>query len=67
MEDVILDAPVRFGMLVLGFQDIPTQDRSNNRFVLNIQKGSFIIIKGKVRIGGGTELSVTENAELVFG
>lgn len=64
---VILDAPVRFGMFVLGFQDIPTQDRSKNRFVLNIQKGSSIIIKGKVRIGGGTELSVTENAKLVFG
>lgn len=64
---VLFDAPVNFGMIVLGFQDIPTQDRKNKRMIISIQQGSHIIIKGKVRIGGGTELLLTSGSDLILG
>ena len=54
-------------MVVLGNQDIPTQDRSRKRMIIEIQKNGSLRIQGKTRIGGGVELLVTNGSELVLG
>lgn len=64
---VILDSQISFGMVVLGNQDIPTQDRSRKRMIIEIQKNGYLRIQGKTRIGGGVELLVTNGSELVLG
>ena len=65
---VIIDTQhVTFGMIRLGRQDIPTQDRRKKRMVIFVEKGSKIVFKGKAIIGGGTQLLLRNRSELVFG
>ena len=64
---VLLDAPSKFGMVLLCYEDIPTQDNRFNRMSVFVEKGSTIIIKGSAKIGGGAQLLVRGKSKLVLG
>lgn len=64
---VIIPDNVRFGMVSLGFRDMPIQDTKRRRMVIECSKDSNIVFKGNAWIGGGTRIQVRKGATLEFG
>ena len=62
---IVLEAPVRTGMVEFGPHGLGTQDVLFSRSMLELL--GTLVIKGKVSIGQGSKISVAEGATLTLG
>lgn len=62
---VIIDAPIKTGMIHLGPHGLGTQDVLYSRTIWNLS--GILIFKGKAEIGRGSKISVGENSTLTLG
>ncbi len=62
---LIIDAPVRPGMILFGVGPYGLFDHVHEKTLVNITSGGVLKFKGKARFGPGTRLSV--NNQLTFG
>lgn len=64
---VIISDNEYFGMIRLGFRDMPIQDAKRRRMIIECSKNSNIVFKGSAWIGSGTRIQVRKGATLEFG
>ena len=62
---IVIDAPVRTGMIKFGAHGLGTQDLFYSRTM--IQLYGTVVVKGKACIGRGSKISVGREARLTFG
>lgn len=62
---IIIDAPLKTGILKIGFGDVSIFDREKSRTILYIT--GTMVIKGKTFIGHGSKISVNKNGLLTLG
>ena len=62
---IVINAPVKTGMMKLGPHGLGTQDIFFERTMWEVS--GTLVIKGKVSIGRGSKISVGKNATLTFG
>ena len=62
---IIIDAPVRTGMVKIGPHLLGTQDFYNSRTIWEVT--GTLVIKGKANIGSGSKICIGENATLFIG
>lgn len=62
---IIIDAPIKTGMVKFGPHSLGTQDMLFSRTIW--QMAGTLIVKGKVSIGRGSKISIGKDATLIFG
>ena len=63
--EIVIDAPIKTGMIRIGEHGLGTQDLRYSRTIWEVM-GS-IVIKGKTSIGRGCKISIGKNAKLILG
>ncbi|MCI2230247.1 acyltransferase [Polaribacter sp. MSW13] len=62
---VTIDAPIKTGMIQIGFGEIGIFDMKRSRSIWQVS--GKVIFKGKTNIGHGSKISINKDAEIEFG
>ena len=62
---IVIDAPIKTGMVKFGSHEVGTQDLLYSRTMWEVM--GTLVIKGKASIGRGSKISVGENAIMTLG
>lgn len=62
---IILDCPIRYGLVKIGYGRLGIFDEKHSRTILEIS--GELVFKGTASIGHGSKISVTADGKIVFG